>query len=101
MLQQPLIGYSPNTWLMFLLQGLIIQGAGWYLVSYAQGYLKASLVSPTLLGQPVLTAFLAGPLLGESLRSSDIVGGVVVLIGIFLIHSSRGSKKLRGRKLRI
>jgi len=99
--QQPLFGYSPNTWLMFLLQGLLIQGAGWLLLSYAQGYLKASLVSPTLLGQPVLTAFLAGPLLGESLRSSDILGGVTVLIGIFLIHSSRGSKKFRGKKLRI
>ena len=92
-LKQPLIGYSSNTWLIFLVQGLLIQGAGWFLISYAQGYLKASLVSPTLLGQPVLTAFLATFLLGESLLSSDIMGGIVILIGIFLIIGAEETKK--------
>lgn len=92
-LRQPFFGYSTSTWLNFLAQGLIIQGAGWFLVSYAQGYLPASLVSPTLLGQPVLTAFLAGPILGESLRSTDTIGGITVLIGIFLIHRSRSNGK--------
>lgn len=84
-----LTGYAPETWLNFLAQGLIIQAAGWFLVSYSQGYLPASLVSPTLLGQPVLTAILAGPLLGESLRSGDLVGGAAVLGGIFIVHRSR------------
>lgn len=88
-LQAPLIGYPMETWLNFIAQGLMIQAAGWFLISYAQGYLTASLVSPTLLGQPVLTAFLAGPILGESLRKGDLIGGAAVLLGIFIVHRNR------------
>lgn len=36
-------------------------------IHYALGYLPASLVSPTLLGQPVLTAIFAIPLSGGGL----------------------------------
>ncbi len=78
-----------ETWLNFLAQGLMIQAAGWFLISYAQGYLPASLVSPTLLGQPVLTAILAGPILGERLRRGDLIGGAAVLLGIFIVHRAR------------
>ena len=88
-LGQPFSGYPSETWINFILQGLIIQAAGWFLVSYAQGFLPASLVSPTLLGQPVITAIFAGPLLGESLRITDILGGIIVLAGIFVVHRSR------------
>lgn len=90
---QALLGYSIETWGNFIVQGLIIQGAGWFLVSYAQGFLPASLVSPTMLGQPVLTAILAGPLLGESLGVNDIFGGATVLLGIFLVHRGKADEQ--------
>jgi len=90
---QALLGYSIETWGNFIVQGLIIQGAGWFLVSYAQGFLPASLVSPTMLGQPVLTAILAGPLLGESLGVNDIFGGATVLLGIFLVHRGKAEEQ--------
>jgi drug/metabolite transporter (DMT)-like permease len=90
-----LVGYSTETWLNFLLQGLLIQAAGWWFVSYAQGFLTASLVSPTMLGQPVLTAILAGPLLGEKLRSRDFFGGITVLIGIFLVHRGKSEEQAK------
>ena len=88
-LRVPFTGYPAETWVNFFVQGLVIQSAGWFLISYAQGYLPASVVSPTLLGQPVLTAILAGPILGESLRSGDLIGGGAVLLGIFIVHRSR------------
>lgn len=87
-----LTGYAPVTYLNFLAQGVIIQAAGWFLLSYAQGYLPASLVAPTLLGQPVLTAALAAPLLGEYLRPIEMLGGLAVLAGILLVHRSRRPK---------
>ncbi len=93
-LQQPLTGYAGATWMNFLAQGLIIQAGGWFLVGYAQGYLPASLVSPTMLGQPVLTAIIAGPMLGEILDISDILGGVTVLLGILLVHRSKSKKSV-------
>jgi drug/metabolite transporter (DMT)-like permease len=37
----------------------------------------------------VLTAILAGPLLGEHLRPTDLLGGAAVLVGIFIVHGTR------------
>ncbi len=91
-LRHPLSGFPTSSWINFVFQGLLLQAGGWMLLSYAQGYLPASLVSPTLLGQPVVTAIVAGPLLGESLRSMDILGGLIVLAGIFIVHRSRNKQ---------
>ncbi len=41
--------------------------------------------------QPVLTALIAIPLLGEALSALQIIGGTLVLGGILLIHASRGA----------
>jgi drug/metabolite transporter (DMT)-like permease len=92
-LRQPLTGYSAQTYLAFLAMGVVIQVLGWWLISYAQGFLPASLVSPTLLGQPVLTAILALPLLGESLSGLEIVGGITVVAGVFIVHRSKHRKE--------
>jgi drug/metabolite transporter (DMT)-like permease len=91
-LRQPLIGYSLQTNLLFLAMGIFSQAVGWLLVNYTQGHLPASVVSPTLLGQPVVTALLAGPLLKETLSGWETAGGVAVLVGIYLIHISRTPK---------
>lgn len=89
LLGQPVTGYPPITYLSFLGLGLIVQIGGQLAISYALGYLPASVVSPTNLGQPVLTALLAIPLLGEKLTAWQIAGGTVVITGVFLVHRSR------------
>jgi drug/metabolite transporter (DMT)-like permease len=86
---QPLTGYPQTTYLNLIGLGVISQGVGWFLINYAQGHLPATLVAPTLLGQPVVTGILAGPLLAEYLEPLQIVGGVTVLLGVFLVHRSR------------
>lgn len=88
-LGQPLTGYSTTTYLNFLGLSLISQVIGYLVINYALGYLPASIVSPTLLGQPVVTAILAGPLLGEELSVWEISGGVAVLMGVYVVHRSR------------
>jgi drug/metabolite transporter (DMT)-like permease len=90
LLGQPLLGYSLGTWLWFLLMGLLVQAGGYYAVTYAQGHLPASLVSPTLLGQPVVTATLAALVLAETFSLWQIAGGVAVLGGVLIVHRSRG-----------
>jgi len=82
-------GYSSNTYLIFLTVGVVVQAVGWMVINYAQGYLPASVVAPTLLGQPVVTALFAGPLLSETLSVWHIAGGVIVLAGVYLVHRSR------------
>ncbi len=88
-LAHPLGGYAPHTYLSLLGLGVISQGAGWMAINYAQGHLPATTVAPTLLGQPVLTGLLAGPLLGEPLQPLQALGGAVVLVGIYIVHRSR------------
>jgi drug/metabolite transporter (DMT)-like permease len=90
-LGSPLTGYSTFTYLNFLASGLIVQGVGWLAINYAQGYLPASLVAPTLLSQPVLTAIFAGPLLGERFTITEWLGGAVVVLGIVIVHRSHRS----------
>lgn len=86
---QPITGYPNFTYLNFLGMGLIVQVVGQLAINYALGYLPASLVAPTMLGQPVLTAVLAGPLLHEYLSEAQVVGGIAVLLGVYIVHRSR------------
>jgi drug/metabolite transporter (DMT)-like permease len=97
-LGRPFTGYDTPTYLNFLALGTVVQVAGWLAINYAQGYLPASIVAPTLLGQPVVTAILAVILLGEQFTSWHIAGAVVVLGGVYLVHWSRYSKGGRQRK---
>ena len=82
----PLSGYPLQTYLAFAASALVTQAAGYLAVGYALGHLPASLVSPTMTGQPVVTALLAIPLLAESLTPIQWLGGAVVLTGIYLIN---------------
>ena len=84
-----LTGYSPRTSLVFLAAALLPQLTGYLAMGYALGHLPASIVSPTMLGQPVLTALMAIPLMGEMLQPVQWIGGLVVLAGIYLVHRSR------------
>jgi drug/metabolite transporter (DMT)-like permease len=87
-----LTDYPPQTWLAFLGMALVSQVVGYVAISFALGHLPASFVSPTMVGQPVLTAILAIPLLGENLSPGQWLGGAAVLVGIVLIHRSRTAR---------
>ena len=89
LMRMPLSGYSAQAYLAFLGAALISQVGGYLSVGYALGHLPASIVSPTLILQPVLTALLAIPFLGERLQAGQWVGGLLVLAGIYLVHRSR------------
>ncbi len=84
-----LLGHRPESYLYLLALALGPQVLGWMAINYAQGHLPASVVSPTLLGQPVVTALLAGPVLGEQLEVGEVVGGLAVLGGVYWVHRSR------------
>ncbi|MFZ6019375.1 MAG: DMT family transporter [Chloroflexota bacterium] len=89
LLGNPLWGYSTPALLAFLGAGLISQVIGYFSVGYALGHLPASLVSPTMIAQPVLTALMAIPLAGEPLLPPQWIGGLIVLSGIYLVNISR------------
>ncbi len=88
LLQQPLFGYSAETIVNLVALALVTQVGGWLAINYALGHLRASLVAPTLLLQPVLTAGFAVPLLNQPISTTQVVGGLLVLAGILLVHRS-------------
>lgn len=82
----PLTGFPLQTWLALLGLALITHVGGWLAINYSLGHIPASIVSVTLLGQPVLTAILAIPLLGEALFPLQIIGGILALTGIYIVN---------------
>jgi drug/metabolite transporter (DMT)-like permease len=85
----PLGGYSATTFLVFVASALISQIIGYFSITYALGHLPAAIVSPTMIAQPVLTALLAIPLIGEALMPGQWIGGLTVLAGIYLVNRSQ------------
>lgn len=81
-------GYSTQTWLIFLATAIVSQMIGYLAITYALGFLPASIVAPTLIGQPILTAILAIPLLGEIPTIIQFIGGGIALAGIYIVNQS-------------
>jgi len=84
--QNPLTGFDTNTWLIFLATAFISQIIGYMALAYALGHLPASIVAPTMVLQPVVTTILAIPLLNEIPNVWQVIGGVIALLGIYIIN---------------
>lgn len=61
-------------------------------LAYALGHLPASVVAPTMALQPVMTALLAIPLLGEIPNLWQGLGGLIALAGIYIVNRSHRRK---------
>jgi drug/metabolite transporter (DMT)-like permease len=77
---------SRRAWLALAGLGLITQLGGYFALTYALGHLPATITSVTLLAQVPLTAALAALLLGEPLTGRQILGGLIVLLGVGLAN---------------
>ncbi len=88
LLQYPFSGYPAHTWLIFLATSVVSQIIGYMSLAYALGHLPASVVSPTMILQPVVTTILAIPLLGEIPSIWQGIGGLIALVGIFVVNES-------------
>ena len=81
-------GYSTQTWVIFFITAVVSQMIGYLAITYALGHLPASVVSPTLIGQPILTTILAIPMLGEIPNAIQWIGGAIALAGIYIVNQS-------------
>jgi drug/metabolite transporter (DMT)-like permease len=87
-LDYPFFGFDRSTWLVFLASALVSQMIGYMSLAYALGHLPASVVSPTMILQPVVTTLLAIPLLAEVPTPWQALGSAIALIGIYLVNQS-------------
>jgi len=90
--RERVFGYLPLTYLWLLLLAIVPQLLGHSTFNWALRYLPASLVSITLLGEPIGSTILAFIILKESPTLLKIAGAVLILAGIY-VASVSGEKK--------
>ncbi len=81
---QALTGYRPITYLWIILLALVPQLIGHSTYNWALRYLPASAVATANLGEPIGSAILAYMILQERPGVFTILGGILILIGIYL-----------------
>jgi drug/metabolite transporter (DMT)-like permease len=86
---EALLPQSPLGWLKLLGLAWISHCAGQGLIAYSLAHLPAAFSSVSLLFQPVMAAAFGWLLLSEPLGPLQMLGGLVVLGGIYLAR--RGS----------
>lgn len=77
---------TTQSWLALAGLGLISQLGGWLTINFALAYIKPTVASVSLLAQSVFTALFSIPVLGEFLTFTEIMGGGIVLAGIYLVN---------------
>jgi drug/metabolite transporter (DMT)-like permease len=91
--KQPLVGFPQQTWIVFISAAIFTQIIGYMAISYSLGNLPASVVSPSLNLQPVVTIILAIPLLNEIPSSLQIIGILLTLGGVYIINYAHQQKQ--------
>jgi drug/metabolite transporter (DMT)-like permease len=87
-------GYSSQSYVWLLALAIIPQIIGHSAFNWALKYLSAAFVSIALLGEPVGSIILAFLLLKEKPTILEIVGGILILIGI-VIATGKPRQKLK------
>ncbi|WP_309484915.1 DMT family transporter [Halorhabdus salina] len=87
----PLGGYPPREWVLFLAMAIGPGVFGHTVLNWALAHVESSVVSVSLLGEPIGATVLALVLLAEVPDTVTVVGGVVVLAGIYLTARARPS----------
>ena len=84
----PLTGYPPREWALFAAMALGPGLAGHTVINWVLAHVDSSVVSVSLLGEPLGSTLLALLLLGEVPTLATVVGGSVVLLGIAVTSTS-------------
>ena len=82
--QKPFFGYSSTTYLLFFLLAIVPQLIGHTTFNWALRFFPASMVSITILGEPIGSTILAYFILGEGLTPWKILGGILIFTGILI-----------------
>ncbi|UCD17048.1 MAG: DMT family transporter [Candidatus Zixiibacteriota bacterium] len=90
---ESLVDYPARTWLFFLLLALIPTLMGHSLYNWLLKYTSAHLVATTVLGEPVGATILAIIFFDQIPGWTTILGGILILSGIFIVlRKSSGIK---------
>jgi drug/metabolite transporter (DMT)-like permease len=85
----PFTGYGAHTYRIFILTAMICQLGGYFCLTYALGNLPATIVSPSIEIQPILSSVLAVFFYSEPFGAEQIFGSIAILTGIYQIDHSK------------
>ncbi|MCC3144208.1 DMT family transporter [Halanaerobium sp. Z-7514] len=90
----PFFGHGINNYLILLALAVGPTLIGHSILNYSVRYLPTSIVSLSILGEPVLTTFMAWLLLNEQVLLTTLIGGAFILSGIYLasVYNYRKTK---------
>jgi drug/metabolite transporter (DMT)-like permease len=81
-------------WSIVIGLAIVSQLAGHGMMTFAAAHLPGSFTAAAVLIQPIWASALAWPLLGEALGPTEMIGGALVLAGIFLASMKRKAKPI-------
>lgn len=84
---KPLTGYSSQVYWFIILLALGPQLIGHTSFNWALGHLTAPVVAMTILGEPIGTTILSWLILAQPPTLREIIGGIIIGIGIYLALS--------------
>ena len=89
-------GYSAQTYGLFLLLALLPQIIGHSLLNWTLRHLSPTMVTVSILGEPILSTALAFLVLAEAPGPLKLVGGALVLVGIYLTMQAERKRSRAG-----
>lgn len=100
-LSNPFFGYSAEYWWIFLALAIVPTFLGHSLFNWALKWLSTSTISMGIVFEPIGASLLAYLILGEVMTWSQILGGTIVVFGLFLFikSTSRKSRVTISRKI--
>jgi drug/metabolite transporter (DMT)-like permease len=87
-----LVGYSPETYGLLVLLAVVPQLIGHLSLVWSLRFVSATLVTVAVLGEPVGATLLAFLILGEAPLWQEILGGILIMSGIFFAFRGVGSR---------
>lgn len=89
----PFAGFDADVWLLFVLMAVVPQFLGHTVFNYLLAEVPASVVAIAVTGEPVGATLLALAAFGEVPRWTALVGGAVILIGIYVTISAESRRR--------
>ncbi|HET7629646.1 MAG TPA: DMT family transporter [Bacillales bacterium] len=99
-LARPLAGYPTEDWLIFLALALFPTLMGHTIFNGILKWVSTSVVSTSILGEPVGATILAYFILGEEIRSFQWLGGSIILLGIYVFLKNSPNKRKKAKQPR-
>lgn len=89
----PLLGYVPRTYLMVFLLALFPQVMGHSIFNWALASLSPLFLTLAILGEPIGASLLAYLILDEIPPTAIVLGGPLILLGIYMASREEGASR--------